>query len=84
MKSASINWPAGWHRVTGRCHRCGWTDDLTKVSRHQRMLLGIERRVRMLCDDCRADIVAALDVSRQSGVAATGKPARNDVLRPVA
>lgn len=83
MNTGSINWPIGWRRVTGKCHRCGWTDDLSKVSRHQRMLLGTDRHVRMLCDDCRSDIVGSLDVSSPTGVA-TAKPARSDVLRPVA
>jgi hypothetical protein len=63
VRNASITRPGDNPHQLGKCHRCGWTDELTKVDRHQRALLGAERHVRLLCDDCRAELAAATKAS---------------------
>ncbi len=44
-------------RVPGRCRRCGWGAPLMKVGKRGRALLGVGRSLRLLCDDCVADLV---------------------------
>lgn len=36
----------------GLCHRCGWRGYVTKVRRHDRKLLGIDRAYGRLCQEC--------------------------------
>jgi hypothetical protein len=47
------------HPRQAECHRCGWQQPLTKVSRQQRVQFGMDRSVRWVCDDCLIDLVSA-------------------------
>lgn len=70
----------------GACHRCGWTDALTRVDRRQRATLGSGRHFRMLCDDCVNDLRASMDspylMARTRAVVA--HPLRREAYRSVA
>ena len=85
MKSASITRPGAERHGLGKCHRCGWTDELTRVDRHERSQLGIERHVRLLCDDCRTDLAAAAKASHPAtGSRSDKETARGGAYRSVA
>ena len=40
----------------GECHRCGWTMEITKVSRKQAQQLHFGRHAAQLCDECIDDL----------------------------
>ncbi|HVC67622.1 MAG TPA: hypothetical protein VND44_08515 [Acidimicrobiales bacterium] len=40
----------------GRCHRCGWTLPVTRVSRKRARQLQIGRHATRLCDECLAEL----------------------------
>ena len=86
MTSGSVD-PAsyGARRPRSTCHRCGWTDSLRKVGRRQRTVLGADRHVRFLCDECVSDLCAAAEAPRPAEqVSSTGPPPRRDSYRSVA
>ena len=43
-------------KLHGRCHRCGWVQDVTPVSRHTAKELGMGRHAAHLCAECIADL----------------------------
>jgi len=47
------------HPRQAECHRCGWLQPLTKVSRQQRVQFGMDRSVRWVCDECMIDLASA-------------------------
>jgi hypothetical protein len=47
------------HPRQAECHRCGWPQPLTKVSRHQRVQFSLDHSVRWVCDECMLDLAAA-------------------------
>jgi hypothetical protein len=47
------------HVRTADCHRCGWTQPLTKVTRQQRAHFSSGRSFRWLCSECVADLQAS-------------------------
>ena len=44
------------HGARGRCHRCGWTSEVTKVSRYRAQELHMGRHAALLCAECIADL----------------------------
>jgi len=42
--------------AVGRCHRCGWSQPVTKVSRAQAKQLHFGRHAAFLCDECITDL----------------------------
>ena len=70
----------------GRCHRCGWTDAVAKVTRRQRALFGSDNRFRQLCDECASDLIAAADTPRVLARARSVviHPLRRETYRSVA
>lgn len=84
MNWTSMTRPIDGRPITGKCHRCGWTAELTWVDRHLRTLLEFDRRVRLLCDDCRNDVVAALRDPRPDRLGADRHPGRGRTDRSVA
>lgn len=47
----------------GDCHRCGWTQPLTKVTRRQRAEFTSGTSFRWLCAECVADLQASPEPS---------------------
>jgi hypothetical protein len=47
------------HPRQAECHRCGWQQPLTKVSRQQRVEFSMDRSVRWICDECMIDLASA-------------------------
>jgi hypothetical protein len=47
------------HPRQAECHRCGWQQPLTKVSRQQRIEFSLDRSVRWVCDECMIDVASA-------------------------
>ncbi len=43
-------------KAFGPCHRCGWTMEVTKVSRTQAKQLHFGRHAAKLCDECVTDL----------------------------
>jgi hypothetical protein len=84
VKSASITRPGDDRHGLGKCHRCGWTDELTRVDRHQRALLGAERHVRLLCDDCRTELAATTKASHPASSGSDKETTRGGAYRSVA
>ncbi len=41
----------------GVCHCCGWKGPVSKVGRHDRKRLNIDRAYGRLCSDCAADLL---------------------------
>jgi hypothetical protein len=74
------------HSRRGACHRCGWTDGLTKVTRQRRALLGSGEHFRLLCDDCVTDLLASADSPRLPARtrSAVVHPLRREAYRSVA
>ncbi|MGH9206594.1 MAG: hypothetical protein ACRD1G_08565, partial [Acidimicrobiales bacterium] len=70
----------------GTCHRCGWTDVLTRVDRRLRATLGSARQFRLLCDDCVNDLRVSLDSPRLMARtrAVVTHPLRREAYRSVA
>lgn len=62
--------------VHGPCHRCGWTTDVTRVSRKSARRLGV-RPHSSLCDECLTDLrhQAPLAVATGVTVPSVGQPA---------
>jgi hypothetical protein len=48
----------GTHRREAPCHRCGWTQPLSRLDRHQQISLATTERYRWLCDECVTDLTA--------------------------
>jgi hypothetical protein len=47
----------------GDCHRCGWTQPLTKITRQQRAEFSGNHSYRWLCAECVVDLQAAPEPS---------------------
>src|ERR1700678_2637046 len=47
------------HPRQAECHRCGWLQPLTRVSRQQRVEFSMDRSVRWVCDECMIDLASA-------------------------
>jgi hypothetical protein len=47
------------HPRQAECHRCGWLQPLTKVSRQQRAEFSLDGSVRWICDECMIDLASA-------------------------
>jgi hypothetical protein len=44
------------HLAQGPCHRCGWSVEVTKVSRARAKQLHFGRHAAQLCDECIGDL----------------------------
>ena len=41
----------------GACHRCGWKGPVSKVGRHDRKRLHVDRSYGRLCADCASELL---------------------------
>jgi hypothetical protein len=62
---------SGTKRREAACHRCGWTQSLSKVSRNTQIQLGSAQKYGWLCDDCVADLTGSRELVPSSSTAAT-------------
>jgi hypothetical protein len=58
MKAAGSS-KAHAHTRHADCHRCGWNQPLTRVTRRQRAEFHSKESFRWLCDDCLVELTAA-------------------------
>jgi hypothetical protein len=50
---------SGSHRPIADCHRCGWKQELRRVGRRDRRVIGALQGHRWICDDCITDLTRA-------------------------
>jgi hypothetical protein len=62
----------GTHRREAPCHRCGWTQPLSRLDRREQLRLATTEHYRWLCDDCVTDLTAT--GSQQPVTAGKGTP----------
>jgi hypothetical protein len=66
------------------CHRCGWTQSLSKVSRNEQIRLGSDQKYGWLCDDCVADLTGSRELVPSSTAATHDVPSHAARTRSVA
>ena len=73
----------------GPCHRCGWTQDVTRMSRKHAHELGVPAHTA-LCDECVSDlghrqpVLAGIGVGERSAARAASTGHRTHQRRSVA
>jgi hypothetical protein len=62
-------------RRQAACHRCGWTQPLMRIGRHEQAASGVGHAYRWLCTDCVDDLasVSTNGRERQSEMAEAGR-----------